>query len=102
MTLYPDVQIQARNEIDRVVGSQRLPDWTDRGDLPYVRRCVDETLRCKSLIETSHTKMPTNVSSGAPTALTGGPMPHATSKSDIYKDFYIPAGAGVMNCVINL
>jgi len=26
-------------------------------------------------------------------------MPHATSKDDIYKGYYIPAGAGVMNCV---
>lgn len=48
MTLYPDVQYEARNEIDRVIGSQRLPDWTDRANLPYVRRCVDETLRCES------------------------------------------------------
>lgn len=50
MTLYPDVQNEARKEIDRVVGSERLPDWTDRANLSYVRRCVEETLRCDSYV----------------------------------------------------
>jgi len=48
MVLYPDVQVEARNEIDRVIGSQRVPEWTDRQSLPYIRRCVEESLRCES------------------------------------------------------
>ena len=35
MILYPDVQKKAQEEIDRVVGSDRLPDFQDRKSLPY-------------------------------------------------------------------
>lgn len=46
MILYPEVQAQAHREIDEVVG-ERLPEWTDRSNMPYLRRCVEEALRCK-------------------------------------------------------
>lgn len=48
MVLFPEIQAKAREEVDRVVGPSRLPEWTDRPDMPIVRRCVDETLRCSS------------------------------------------------------
>lgn len=47
MILFPDVQVAARQEIDRVIGMERLPEWEDRLKLPYIRGCVQETLRCK-------------------------------------------------------
>ncbi|OAL37611.1 hypothetical protein AYO20_03118 [Fonsecaea nubica] len=81
MVLFPEVQSRARSEIDTVVGATRLPEWTDRGNMPYLRRCVEETLRWQ------------------PTTLTGGPMPHASMKDDVYMGYSIPAGTGLMNCV---
>ena len=45
MVLYPDVQKKAQAEIDRVVGKDRLPDFTDRNDLPYVDALLRELLR---------------------------------------------------------
>lgn len=49
MTLYPDVQARAQQELDRVVGKDRLPTWEDRFRLPFVGNVVKETLRWKSV-----------------------------------------------------
>ncbi|EEB93789.1 hypothetical protein MPER_07513, partial [Moniliophthora perniciosa FA553] len=45
MILHPEVQDKARAELDSVVGSGRLPDFTDRGSLPYIDALVLEVLR---------------------------------------------------------
>jgi hypothetical protein len=45
MTLFPDVQKKAQAEIDAVVGSDRLPKFTDRDQLPYVDSLAKEVLR---------------------------------------------------------
>lgn len=45
MVLHPKVQNKAQQEIDTVVGSERLPDYSDRDSLPYVDAIVNETLR---------------------------------------------------------
>ncbi|TPX10394.1 uncharacterized protein E0L32_008613 [Thyridium curvatum] len=37
MILYPEVQKRARLELDEVIGADRLPEWQDRDNLPYVR-----------------------------------------------------------------
>jgi cytochrome P450 len=45
MTLYPDVQKRAQEEIDAVVGTDRLPTHDDRPHLPYVEALYQEVLR---------------------------------------------------------
>ena len=45
MLLYPDVYRKAREEIDRVIGNERLPDLTDRDSLPYLEALVMELYR---------------------------------------------------------
>ena len=45
MTLYPEVQNKAQEELDRVVGSDRLPGFQDRDDLPYINAICLELLR---------------------------------------------------------
>jgi cytochrome P450 len=45
MLVYPDVQLKAQAEIDRVVGRERLPDMDDINSLPYVNAVVTECLR---------------------------------------------------------
>ena len=35
MVLYPEVQQRAQEELDRVVGRDRLPTVEDEKDLPY-------------------------------------------------------------------
>ncbi|KAF7371332.1 Cytochrome P450 [Mycena sanguinolenta] len=45
MTLYPEVQAAAQKEIDTIVGTDRLPDISDRERLPYVDALCKEVLR---------------------------------------------------------
>ena len=45
MVLFPDVQKAAQEEIDRVVGSDRLPAYSDRPYLPYVNAMTKEAFR---------------------------------------------------------
>ncbi|KAG5952497.1 hypothetical protein E4U58_000765 [Claviceps cyperi] len=45
LILYPEVQRRAQQEIDEVVGGDRLPEFQDRDHLPYVNALVKETYR---------------------------------------------------------
>jgi cytochrome P450 len=45
MVHYPEVQAIAQAEIDRVVGQDRLPTYSDRLSLPYVEAVYKEVLR---------------------------------------------------------
>jgi cytochrome P450 len=76
MTLYPDVQLKAREEIDRVVGSKRLPNLEDRARLPYVEAVVKECFRWHPI---------------APMGL-----PHVSTVDDICADYFIPKGALIL------
>ncbi|EIW84794.1 cytochrome P450 [Coniophora puteana RWD-64-598 SS2] len=72
MVLYPEVQKRAQEEIDKVVGTDRLPDFQDRASLPYLEAVYRETMRLKPV----------------------GPIgvPHAATNEDVYKGYYIPKG----------
>lgn len=45
MTLYPEIQMRAQEEIDLVVGNDRLPEIRDKESLPYVNGLLKEILR---------------------------------------------------------
>ena len=45
MTLFPDIQSRAQEEIDRVVGNERLPVLADRDSLPYLSALQSEIYR---------------------------------------------------------
>lgn len=45
MLKHPNVQRQAQNEIDGVIGEDRSPAWADYARLPYVAMTVKETMR---------------------------------------------------------
>lgn len=45
MILNPDVQMKAQGELDKVIGSDRLPTIKDRDDLPYMRSVIAEVYR---------------------------------------------------------
>lgn len=83
MLLFPEVQKKAQNEIDRVVGTDRLPVMDDEPNLQYIRGCVKESLRWM------------------PTTLLGA-VPHAVTKDDEYMGYHIPKGAAVLNNVYTI
>ncbi|GAA6007074.1 cytochrome P450 [Rhodotorula paludigena] len=68
---------KAQAELDRVVGSDRLPTFEDFEDLPYIRAVVNETLRWR------------------PIAVLGG-TPHASTEDDWYNGMFIPKGSTVV------
>ncbi|KDQ11968.1 hypothetical protein BOTBODRAFT_34825 [Botryobasidium botryosum FD-172 SS1] len=76
MTLHPEAQKKAQAEIDRVVGTDRLPTWSDRQNLPYVAALCLEVLRW-------HPPGPMGIA-------------HAIYQEDTYRDWRIPAGSIVM------
>lgn len=76
MLLYPDVQAKAHAEIDRVIGTEKLPSLDDRSSLPYVDAILRELLRW------------------SPVTPLG--IPHATTVDDVYEGYYIPKGALVI------
>ncbi|KAG8763051.1 hypothetical protein FRC12_008734 [Ceratobasidium sp. 428] len=73
MLLYPNTQQAAQEEIDRVVGTERLPTMKDRLNLPYIDRLLKELLRWRP-------PLPSGV-------------PHACYEDDTYNNYRIPKGA---------
>ena len=45
MVLYPETLKRAQAEIDDITGGSRLPDFEDRGSLPYLDCVLSEVLR---------------------------------------------------------
>ncbi|KAJ5925569.1 hypothetical protein N7454_008208 [Penicillium verhagenii] len=76
MALRPEVQNKARDEIDRVIGTGRLPTLADREQLPYVNAVVKEVFRW-------HTVVPMGV-------------PHVSTADDTYEGYFLPKGSLVM------
>lgn len=72
MMLFPEVQVKAQEELDRVVGD-KLPVSADRERLPYIWAVVQETHRWHPV---------------APMAI-----PHAATKEDYVRGYRIPKGA---------
>lgn len=64
-------------ELDRVVGRDRMPGPEDMSELPYIMAMVKETLRWRTV-----------------TILAG--IPHAPLVDDVYKGYTIPKGTGIV------
>lgn len=45
MLQHPEVFEKVQQEMDTVVGPNRLPTWTDRESLPYLEAVISECLR---------------------------------------------------------
>ncbi|QRV81303.1 cytochrome P450 family protein [Ceratobasidium sp. AG-Ba] len=76
MVLYPEVQAKAQEEIDHVIGRDRLPKMDDREALPYVNAIIQEVIRW------------------LPVTPMG--MPHRLIQDDVYKGYLVPKGATVL------
>ncbi|KAI0088621.1 cytochrome P450 [Irpex rosettiformis] len=45
VTAFPESQRKAQEELDRVIGSSRAPEWEDLEELPYIRALLKEVHR---------------------------------------------------------
>jgi len=76
MVLNPEVAKKAQEELDRVVGKDRLPDFSDRDDLIYISALVKELLRWNPPFPIC--------------------IPNRVTQDDVYRGYFIPAGATVI------
>ncbi|KIK66031.1 hypothetical protein GYMLUDRAFT_158739 [Collybiopsis luxurians FD-317 M1] len=77
MVMHPDVQVRGQEEIDSVIGGDRLPTFEDRQSLPYVESIYREVMRL-------YPPLPLGVS-------------HATTEDDVYRGYHIPQGCIVIS-----
>ena len=81
MSLHPEVQRKAQEEIDRVVGHDRLPNAQDRKDLPYVNAIMKEVSRLNPVAPLGETQC--EVLLGLLTCALG--IPHRLKEDDVYE-----------------
>ncbi|KAF5346819.1 hypothetical protein D9756_010547 [Leucocoprinus leucothites] len=70
LLVHPEIQRNAQQEVDSVVGHDRLPDFSDIPHLKYLSAVIKESLRWNPVL---------------PTAL-----PHLASEDDEYMGYFIP------------
>lgn len=56
--VYPNVQAKAQEELDRVVGRHRLPEFSDKVELPYLDAVMRECLRWLPVVPTGKLSRP--------------------------------------------
>ncbi|PKY00944.1 cytochrome P450 [Aspergillus campestris IBT 28561] len=72
MLLHPESLAKAQAEIDQVVGSDRLPSFSDKPSLPYINGIVNECCRWQAVLALG--------------------FPHSTTDDDEYCGYRIPKG----------
>jgi len=76
MVLFPDVQNKAQDELDRIIGGNRLPSFAEKSSLPYISCIVSECLRWNPV---------------APIGLA-----HYVTEDDEYNGYRIPKGSTIL------
>ncbi|KAI5122656.1 hypothetical protein M0805_007918 [Coniferiporia weirii] len=70
MVLYPEVAKRAQEEIDNVIGTDRLPTLDDRQRLPYIDCILKEVFRLYPSVPTG--------------------LPHQSTQAEVYRGWMIP------------
>lgn len=90
MVLYPDAQAKGQEEIDRVLGRDRLPTFEDRLSLPYVEAIYREVMRLHPPVpmgehfQVTYTFLMATYFLGAE---------HSLIEDDVYLGYHIPKGS---------
>ena len=92
MLLFPEVQKKAQQELDRVVGTDRLPDLSDQSELPYITAIMKEVFRWAILLPLGRWLSLVCIVSGGPMNVGVG---HVSSQDEFYNGYVIPKGTTV-------
>ncbi|KAL3961135.1 hypothetical protein ACCO45_006252 [Purpureocillium lilacinum] len=76
IVLHPECAERAQEELDHVVGSNRLPRMEDQNRLPYIHAMINEAMRWQP-----------------PTPFA---IPHANTQDDVYMGYDIPKGTMII------
>ncbi|KAF8638368.1 hypothetical protein AX16_010515 [Volvariella volvacea WC 439] len=78
MVQNPEMLRRGQAEVDKVIGSNRLPDFSDKDSdsLPYVQTLLQETLRWKPVLPLC--------------------VQHASMADDVYEGYVIPKGSVIV------
>ncbi|KAF9055433.1 cytochrome P450 [Hymenopellis radicata] len=76
MLKNPEFQVRAQKELDAVVGRDRLPNFEDQENLPFINAIFMEAMRWRPVL---------------PLAIS-----HACLSDDVYEGYFIPRGATVI------
>ncbi|KAF9265536.1 cytochrome P450 [Marasmius fiardii PR-910] len=79
---HPEILRKTREELDAVVGDDRLPSFEDENSLPYLVAVIKEVMRCRPAIPLA--------------------IPHSPSEDVVYKGYFIPKGSVVIGNVYAL
>ncbi|XP_069766754.1 cytochrome P450 2D15-like isoform X2 [Narcine bancroftii] len=76
MVLYPDVQSQVHEEIDRVIGKEGKPKLEDREEMPFTNAVIHESQRLRNIAPIS--------------------LPHQTYRDTTIMGYTIPKGTAII------
>ncbi|KAJ8482310.1 hypothetical protein ONZ51_g5439 [Trametes cubensis] len=76
MVLHPDKLKKAQDELDRVVGTARMPLISDKADLPYVNALIKEIMRWRPVLPLG--------------------LARCSNAEDVYRGYTIPKGTIVI------
>jgi Cytochrome P450 len=97
---HPEVLAKAQQEIDEVVGNDRLPTSEDRPSLTYLECIFSESLRWAAPIPLSNTSSwhfsLTNCSD-----MLSPDLPHRLMEDDVYRGMFMPKGSVVRDHFIS-
>ena len=82
MSLYPEVQRKAQEELDHVVGPDRLPEFSDYNDLVYIQAITLEAMRWMPVLPLG--------------------VYHRVMTDDEYMGYFIPKGTVIVPVNIRL
>ncbi|XP_005872504.1 PREDICTED: cytochrome P450 2U1 [Myotis brandtii] len=76
MSLNPDIQEKVHEEIERVIGADRVPSFTDKAQMPYTEATIMEVQRLTMVVPLS--------------------IPHMTSEKTVLQGYTIPKGTVIV------
>jgi hypothetical protein len=97
MLMNPDAQTKAQEEIDRVIGTDRLPTFDDESKLPYVSALSKEVFRWQQVAPFGMSSYSLHISILLVNFLPCfSAIPHRLMEDDVYNGYFLPKDSIVL------